>query len=183
MRKWQAFGRRAEKYGPATIREAQIAVSEVLSRLHFNTAVFCDWYEALATGCHLQKRWKTDLVAREFRTRKVWRKLPYFSGQISFRPSLSFSSVFPSNAFQNIHKHVMIFLTQQPFVLRFVFSYKSRDFAYLCDDWMQCSIHWANQGNWRAGHCEFVIYSMVKMTLIEFVWNDWFFLENTRKII
>ena len=43
------------------------------------------------------------------------------------------SSVFPSNAFQNIHKHVMIFLTQQPFVLRCVFSNKSRDFAYLCD--------------------------------------------------
>ena len=31
VRKWQALGRRAEKYGPATIREAQIAVSEVLS--------------------------------------------------------------------------------------------------------------------------------------------------------
>ena len=64
VRKWQALGRRAEKYGPATIREAQIAVSEVLSRLHFNTAVFCDWYEARAAGRHLQKRWKTDLVAR-----------------------------------------------------------------------------------------------------------------------
>ena len=36
--KWQAHGRRAKKYGPATIREAQIAVSEVLGRLHFNTA-------------------------------------------------------------------------------------------------------------------------------------------------
>ena len=57
-------GRKAEIYRPATIREAQIAVSEVLSRLHFNTAVFCDWYEARATGRHLQKRWKTDLVAR-----------------------------------------------------------------------------------------------------------------------
>ena len=31
VRKWQALGRRAEKYGPATIQEAQIAVSEVLS--------------------------------------------------------------------------------------------------------------------------------------------------------
>ena len=41
VRKWQALGRRAEKYGPATIREAQIAVSEVLGRLHFNTAAFC----------------------------------------------------------------------------------------------------------------------------------------------
>ena len=30
-------------------------------------------------------------------------------------------------------KHVMIFLTQQPFVLRFVFSNKSRDFAYPYD--------------------------------------------------
>ena len=40
VRKWQALGRRAEKYGPATIREAQIAVSEVLNRLHFNTTVF-----------------------------------------------------------------------------------------------------------------------------------------------
>ena len=64
VRKWQALGRRAEKYGPATIREAQIAVSEVLGRLHFNTEAFCGWYEARATGCHLQNRWKTDLVAR-----------------------------------------------------------------------------------------------------------------------
>ena len=38
VRELQALiGRRAEKYGPATIREAQIAVSEVLGRLHFNT--------------------------------------------------------------------------------------------------------------------------------------------------
>ena len=64
VRKWQALGRRAEKYGPASIREAQIAVSEVLGRLHFNTEAFCGWYEARATGRHLQKRWKTDHVAR-----------------------------------------------------------------------------------------------------------------------
>jgi len=38
--RWQASERRAKKYGPATIREAQIAVSEVLGRLHFNTAAF-----------------------------------------------------------------------------------------------------------------------------------------------
>ena len=50
VRKWQALGRTAEKYGPATIQEAQIAVSEVLTRLHFNTAVFCHWYEERATG-------------------------------------------------------------------------------------------------------------------------------------
>ena len=60
----QALGRRAEKYGPATIREAQIAVFEVLGRLRFNTATFCDWYEARATGRHLQNRWKTHRVAR-----------------------------------------------------------------------------------------------------------------------
>ena len=38
--KWQAHGRRAKKYGPATIREGQIAVSEVLGQLCFNTAAF-----------------------------------------------------------------------------------------------------------------------------------------------
>ena len=38
--KWQAHGRRAKKYGPATIREAHIAVSQVLGRLRFNTAAF-----------------------------------------------------------------------------------------------------------------------------------------------
>ena len=35
--KWQAHGRRAKKYGPATISEAHIAVSEVLGWLCFNT--------------------------------------------------------------------------------------------------------------------------------------------------
>ena len=55
--------------------------------------------------------------------------------QVEFTESLTMmSGLFAvSNAFQNIHKHVMIFLTQQPFVLRFVFSNKSGDFAYLCD--------------------------------------------------
>jgi len=53
VRKWQALGRRAEKYGATTIQEAQIAVSEVLSRLHLNTAVFCHWCEARATGCQM----------------------------------------------------------------------------------------------------------------------------------
>ena len=38
--KWQAPERKAEKYGPATIREAHIAVSEILGRLCFNTAAF-----------------------------------------------------------------------------------------------------------------------------------------------
>ena len=56
VRKWQALGRRAEKYGPATIREAQIAVSEVLGPQDFNTEAFSGWYETRATGRHLQSR-------------------------------------------------------------------------------------------------------------------------------
>ena len=64
VRKWQAHRRRTEKYGSATILEAQIAVFEVLGRLSFNTAAFCGWYETRATGRHLQKRWKTHRVAR-----------------------------------------------------------------------------------------------------------------------
>ena len=35
--KWQAPERKAKKYGPATIREAHIAVPEVLGQLCFNT--------------------------------------------------------------------------------------------------------------------------------------------------
>ena len=52
--KWQVPERRAKKYGPATIREAQKAVSEVLGWLLFNTAVFrgC-WNGARATDHHL----------------------------------------------------------------------------------------------------------------------------------
>ena len=37
VRKWQAPGRKAKKYSPTTIREAQIELSEVLGRLRFNT--------------------------------------------------------------------------------------------------------------------------------------------------
>ena len=37
VRKWQAPGRRAEKYVPTTIRKAQIELSEVLGRLRVNT--------------------------------------------------------------------------------------------------------------------------------------------------
>ena len=72
--KWQAHGRRAKKYGPLSnsIGEVQIAVSEVLDWLLFNTAAFCGcWNRARATGCHLQNRWKTDLVARRVLR---WRK-------------------------------------------------------------------------------------------------------------
>lgn len=36
---------------------------------------------------------------------------------------------------------------------------------YLCDDWTQQSIHWANQANWRAGYG--VTYLMVEMTWLK----------------
>jgi len=53
VRKWQAPGRGAEKLGLTTIRQAQIAMSEVLGRLRFNTKVFLGFYEARATGPHI----------------------------------------------------------------------------------------------------------------------------------
>ena len=37
VRKWQAPERKAKKYSPTTIREAQIELSEVFGRLRFNT--------------------------------------------------------------------------------------------------------------------------------------------------
>ena len=51
--------------------------------------------------------------------------MPYFSGQISCRLSLSFPCVFPLNAFQNIHKNVAIFSTQQLFIFLFTFFCKN----------------------------------------------------------
>ena len=49
----------------------------------------------------------------------------------------------------------------------------------LCEDWTQCSIYWTNQGDWRAGHCEFVIYPMGKMTWIEMYEITDFFVKVT----
>jgi len=104
---------KSRENGPATIRQAQIAVSEVLGRLPFNTATFRGCYEARATGHHLQNRWKTDLVARRvLKWQKSEESAIYFTGQISCRLSLRFPPVFPLNAFQNIHKDVAIFLIQ-----------------------------------------------------------------------
>ena len=62
--KWQPSGRRAEKYGPATIRGAH-ATSEVLGRLRVITTAFRGRYEARITGYHLQnskKGFKTTKV-------------------------------------------------------------------------------------------------------------------------
>ena len=60
MGKWQPPRRRAQKYGPVTIQEAQIAVFEVFERC----------YEARAPGRHLQNRWKTDPVEDDRRKSK-----------------------------------------------------------------------------------------------------------------
>ena len=61
VRKWQAPGRRAGKYGPATIQEAQIAVYEVLGRLRFNTKAFRGWYEASLKEMKDRSRGKKSL--------------------------------------------------------------------------------------------------------------------------
>ena len=70
MRKWQPPRRRAQKYGPVTIQEAQIAVFEVFERLRSNTPAFRGCYEARAPGRHLQNRWKTDPVEDDRRKSK-----------------------------------------------------------------------------------------------------------------
>ena len=62
--KWQPSGRRAEKYGPATIRGAH-ATFEVLGRLRVITTAFRGRYEARITGYHFQnskKGFKTTKV-------------------------------------------------------------------------------------------------------------------------
>ena len=84
VRKWRALGKKAEKYGPATIREAQIAVFEVLGPLHFNfnTEASCGWYETQATGRRLQNRWKTDLVARRVLDEESLKKVAVFQWSI-----------------------------------------------------------------------------------------------------
>ena len=98
--KWQAPGRRAKKYGPATIREAQIAVSEVFGRLGFNTAAFRDcWNGARATGCHLQHRWKTDLVARRVLRRRKPGESAIFQWSNKLSTVLMFSLCFAIECF------------------------------------------------------------------------------------
>ena len=121
MRKWQALGRRAEKYGPATIWEAQIAVSEVLSRLHFNIAEFCDWYEARATGRHLQKRRKTDLVARRVYDEKSLKKVAVFQWSNKFKTVLKSFFRFPVECFSKHPqiRHNILIATTLRFEIRF----------------------------------------------------------------
>ena len=99
-------------------------MSEVLSRLHFNIAEFCDWYEARATGRHLQKRRKTDLVARRVYDEKSLKKVAVFQWSNKFKTVLKSFFRFPVECFS---KHPQTCHD----ILRF--SNKSRDFAYLCD--------------------------------------------------
>jgi len=42
--------------GPATFREAQVVVSEVLGQQRFNTATFFGLYKARITGCPVQNK-------------------------------------------------------------------------------------------------------------------------------
>ena len=79
-------------------------------------------HEHFVAGTEHQQQaaiFKTDrrpiLWQEEFKDNESLIKVPYFSGQISCRLSLSFSSVFPP-CFQNTHKPVTIVLTQQQLV-------------------------------------------------------------------
>ena len=44
---------------------------------------------------------------------------------------------------------------------------KNRTLSFAMTGRNALSFYWANQANWRASHCEFVIYPMVAMTWIE----------------
>ena len=95
-----------------------MAVFEVVSRLHFKQQYFVAGTKRQQPAAIFLKQMEDRSGGKKsFKTTKV----PYSSWKISCRLSLSFSSVFPSNAFQNILKHNTIFLTQQNFVLWFVF--------------------------------------------------------------
>ena len=115
VRKWQALERRAEKYSPATIREAQIAVFEVLGQIRFNTAAFCSWYEARATGRHLQKRWKTH------RDEESLKKVAIFQWSNKFYTVLKFFVSFPVECFSKYPqtRHDILNATTLRFEIRF----------------------------------------------------------------
>ena len=108
-------------------------MSEVLSRLHFNTAVFCDWYEARAAGRHLQKRWKTDLEARRVYDEESLKKVAVFQWSNKFGTVLTFFFRFIVECFSKHPqtRHDILNATTLRFEIRF--SNKSRDFAYLRD--------------------------------------------------
>ena len=86
---------KSRENGLATIRQAQIAVSEVLGRLHFNTVAFRGCYKARATGHHLQNRWKTDLVARRVLRWQKSEESAIFQWSNKLYTIPKFSSCFP----------------------------------------------------------------------------------------
>ena len=57
---------------------------------------------------------------------------------------------------------------KQPKQLKNNLKKKSCLTGNFCFDQTPRSIHRANQANWRAGHCEFLIYPMVEMTWVFF---------------
>ena len=71
VRKWQAPCIRAQKYGPATFREAQIAVSEVLGRLRFNTAVVRSASDRPPSSKQVEDRSSGE---KSFKKTNVWRQ-------------------------------------------------------------------------------------------------------------
>ena len=71
VQKWQAPGRPTHEYGQMNFREAQKTISDVLGRLRFNIAAFRGWYDARASGRHLQNRWKSDPVARQVSRKRM----------------------------------------------------------------------------------------------------------------
>ena len=88
--KWQPPRRRAHKYGPATIQEAQML--EVLERLCFNSATKREQQVAF---------FKTD--GRTIQTTdESLKKVLYFSGQISCRLPVKF---FFLSSFEFFSKH------------------------------------------------------------------------------
>ena len=72
-----SWEKRAKTYGPATIRETQIAVSEVLGRLPFNTAAFhgC-WNGACMSNRLPSSKQMEDQSSgkKSLKMTKVWRK-------------------------------------------------------------------------------------------------------------
>ena len=76
--KWQAPERKAKKYGPATIREAHIAVPEVLGQLSFNTQqyfVAAGMERSMSNRLPSSKQMEDRPSGKKsFKMTQVWRK-------------------------------------------------------------------------------------------------------------
>ena len=103
VRKLQALWRRAEKYGPAIIREAQIAVFEVLGRLPFNTADFVTGTKREPRGPPGSEQqapiFKTDGRPTEWQVEFKTRKVAIFQWSNKFYTVLRIFVPFPVECF------------------------------------------------------------------------------------